>query len=88
MKEQSYKADINRWVYDLMHAALELSSILDTYIEKGMVKVDYLTTAQLIKNAQISARIVADELSFIASGDADLSELYPHLYAQEKGGEL
>ena len=73
MKEQTYKEFLEYWSYDLMYSALNLSSILDTSVENGMVKVNYQSTAEPIKHLQISALKAADELKFIASGDADLS---------------
>ena len=83
MKEQTYKADLERWVYDLMYSALELADITDQPIAgNGLIKVQYQFASELIHRVQQAAKRVADELSWIASGDADLSELYPEL----KGG--
>ena len=84
MKEQSYKADLDRWVYDLMYSALELADITDqTVDEHGLIKVCYKETSEVIQRVQRAAKRVANELSWIASGDADLSEIYPEM----KGGE-
>ena len=84
MKEQTYKADLERWVYDLMYSALELADITDQPIaENGLIKVQYQFASELIRRVQQAAKRVADELSWIASGCADLSEIYPEM----KGGE-
>ena len=83
MKEQTYKADLERWVYDLMYSALELADITDhTVDEHGLIKVQYQFASKLIHRVQQAAKRVATELSWIASGDADLSEIYPEM----KGG--
>ena len=83
MKEQTYKADLERWVYDLMYSALELADITDQPIaENGLIKVQYQFASELIRRVQQAAKRVATELSWIASGDADLSEIYPEM----KGG--
>lgn len=84
MKEkETYKEKMEGWVYDLMYSALELSSILGTSVKNGMVKVNYQSTAELIRHLQAAALKVADELALIASGGADLSEIYPEM----KGGK-
>lgn len=84
MKEQSYKADLERRVYDLMSSALGLADIIDQNVDKqGLMRVQYQLASELIRRTQQAAKVVADELSWIASGDADLSEIYPQL----KGGE-
>lgn len=83
MKEQTYKQEIELDVFNLMDAALKLADILDQPInEHGSIKVNYRFASEVIKRAQQSARIAGNELSRIASGDADLSEIYP----QQKGG--
>ncbi len=83
MKE-TYKQQIEREVYNLMCSALGLANILDQRInEHGMITVSYQFASEIIHQLQQSAKRAADELEFIASGYADIEELYPNL----KGGE-
>lgn len=84
MKEQTFKERIELDVLNLMDAALELADIASQPIDKhGMITVGYEFISEIIQRAQRAIRIVGDELSWIASGDADLSEIYPEM----KGGE-
>lgn len=88
MKEkETYKEALERHVYDLMYSALELADITDQTVDAhGLIKVQQQFASELIRRVQRAAKDVANELSWIASGDADLSELYPQLYAQKEGG--
>lgn len=82
MKEQT--PNYNQMAYNLLDAATNLSNILGwNPDEHGFIKINYADAAVIIATMQRNAKVVADELSWIASGDADLSEIYPQL----KGGE-
>lgn len=67
-----------------MYYALELADIFDQVInEHGMITVDYQSASETVSHVQRLAKCAASELSWIASGCADLSEIYPEM----KGGE-
>lgn len=84
MKEQTYKEKIELNVFNLMYSALELADITDQPVdEHGLIKACYKETSEAIQRVQRAAKRVGNELSWIASGDADLSEIYPEL----KGGD-
>lgn len=51
--------------YNLLDAATALAGILDQSIESNCIKVNYRYASQLITNMLLSARAVADELTFI-----------------------
>ena len=83
MKEQTYKQLIESMVYNLMYSALELADIIDQRVnEHGIIIVQYQLASEIIHRLQQSAKDAANELSWIASGSADLSEIYPEM----KGG--
>ena len=85
MKEQTYKQLIESMVYDLMHYALELADIIDQRVnEHGMIAVPYNFASEIICHVQQSAKAAANELSWIASGSADLSEIYPEMKGSDE----
>lgn len=81
MKEkETYKEQIDREIHDLIYSALELADIIDQPInEHGMITVNYQFASEIIHRAQQSAKTVGNELSWIVSGLADLTEIYPEV---------
>lgn len=59
--------------YNLLNDATALAGILDQHIEDNCIRVNFSYAAELIRNAQISAKQAADELQTILA---------------EKGGEI
>ena len=59
------ETNLGLMAYDLLDAATALVGILDQGIESNCIKVNYRYASQLITNMLLSARAVADELTFI-----------------------
>ena len=77
------ESNLGLMAYNLLDAVTALAGILDQPIKGNCVRVNYQHAARLICNAQMTAKSAAEELSWIASGDADLPEAYPW----QKGGD-
>lgn len=59
------ETNLGLMAYDLLDAATALAGILDQNVESNCIKVNYRYASQLITNMLLSARAVADELTFI-----------------------
>ncbi len=81
MKEQI--SNYATMAFGLLDAATNLSNILSwSPDEKGFIRIRFSDVAEIILAMQQSAKRAADELSWIASGCAELSEICPC----QKGG--
>ena len=57
--------NLSRMAYSLLDAATALAGILDQRIEGNCIKVNFAYAVELVRNMQLSAKSVADELMFI-----------------------
>lgn len=57
--------NLSRMAYNLLDAATALAGILDQRVEGNCIKVNFAYAVELVRNMQLSAKSVADELMFI-----------------------
>lgn len=57
--------NLSRMAYNLLDAAAALAGILDQRVEGNCIKVNFAYAVELVRNMQLSAKSVADELMFI-----------------------
>lgn len=53
---------VTRNVLNLLSAATALAELLDYPIIKGRIRIGFNTAAELIKNVQVSAKVVSDDV--------------------------
>ena len=61
---------VTRNVLDLLSAATALAEILDYPVIKGRIHIGFKSAAELIKNVQITAKVVSDD-ALEASNEVD-----------------